>query len=271
MPTLVRSVCKVALFILVIAVSGVGVAQADPGVAPPNPDVAGDTMTESPAAGVITPDVVRQSARLYATAEQVRSATISGGAQYMFSENMVVSDNRIMHFTVWDFYKINGREDHFFVDTVSTAQGRYISPDEEYRVKGIFTKLSSPATGAPPLARLKQWAPGSIVRLPDDKPTTFSLTYQGASISRMVPPTKYTYIDSSSQILPGGSRYSYNMSVYYTGRLDAPDFPEVRTGGSVSRWQGDAPWGMEVSVWGQAVSLQTREDYYWSAVKKVGE
>ena len=268
MPTLVRSVRKVVLFVLVMAVSGIGVAQAqtDPDIIPLSPNaVAIDGAAEG-----ITPDIVRQSSRLYATAEQAHPATTSGGTEYMFSKTVIVSDSRIEHYTEWAFYKINGHEDRFFVDTVTVATGKAVSLDEEYRVKSIATELRH--SGIARNARRIEWSPISGASL-NDGPATFSLTYQGASISRTLPASPNTRVWTAPSYADAidGPIYEHEMGIGYNGDLDDADFPEFLSGGTVSRWEGDLPWGMEIWVQGSAYSLRTGERHFWSVTQPIEE
>ena len=290
MPTLVRSVRKVVLFVLVMAVSGVGVAQAqtDPTVASSSHGAAdsssclssaGDAaMANRHAVGGITPEVARQSARLYATAEQVRPAAVTGGAEFMFSVDVSISDGWIMHYTVWEFYKINGDETNFFVDTASTAYGRRVSVDEEYLVTAFGTLFYVPlsTSAAPSTARLVTRVPDSAVRLPDGgEDIIFSLEHDGASISRRIPASPYTLLNSTT--MPDSNNRSFYHSTTVTYLRDPiadPDdpvdatHPGVFTGGSVAHWNCGPPWGMKVAVWGEAVSSLTRVEHRW---EKVGE
>ena len=267
MPTVVRYVCKVVLFILVIAVSGVGVAQAqtDPDVVPTNTEA----VTDGPAAGVITPDVVRQSGRIYATAEQAMAATVTGGAEYMGSKTIAVSSSWFDSFTKWNFYAINGREDHFFVDMFYVATGK-----GEYRIRGLSTRFGAYPGGEPSNARLKQWAPGSSIDLPDDRPTTFSIDYQGASIARTFHASPNTHlIVRAPEDYFGTGILSHNVAMSYVGDYEDPDYPKVFTIGSVSRWEGDPPWGRTVLVRGTVYPPSPRQpgqtSHTWDVVERV--
>ena len=269
MPTLVRSVCKVALFVLVMAVSGVGAAQAqtDPSVAPPIPDA---VVTDSAVAGVITPDVVRQSARLYATTEQVSRAITSGNVEYWFSETLIISERGVEHFTEWAFYKINGDETNFFVDTYSVATGKEASSDpyDDYKV------IDSNAVLCPDIsaARLQEFAPSSAVDLPEDRPATFSLAYGGASVSRTIPASPNTRLYSNSITVDDGL-LCHSMSMQYAEHHYVEDLPspEALAGGVVARWEGGSPWGMKLSAGGWAVSSPVIEGHRWGVTQQVEE
>ena len=274
MPTLVRSVRKVVLFVLVMAVSGVGVAQAqtDPDIAPPSAEAAGDVVAIDGAAEGITPDIVRYSSRIYATAEQVRPASTSGGAEYMFSKTLVYSDSRVDHYTEWAFYKINGDETNFFVDTVSIAQGKDVStePSDKYKVEEFSTTLERPSNASSnPI--FKQWAtPGGRIM---DEPATFSLTYEGASISKTLPALHETLITVSTRsAMPDEPEFfRVTLRVKYMGDRDDAEYPEVFIGGYLSRWEGGPPWGMEVRFSGRAYSRAGGGFHYWNNAQPIEE
>ena len=192
---------------------------------------AGGSQTPPPA--LVTPSMVEQSSRVRRTGEQVTPlASTWGNTQYWFSVTWSSGDSRLTDYTSWNFFKINGRSDLFYVEAVGSAYSHQYW--ELTRFEPWIRSNTSPA-------RLVDWDPAGQVRASDGQTITFSLTYAGTGISTTFPASSDTY-----NPFPWSTHYSLE----WRGRKTPYNTVANRY---VTRWANGEPWGMEMANCGRGL------------------
>ena len=245
-----RFVSRLVLFVLVIAVSGVGAAQAqtDPDSAPPSIDQEElrDPVSEGSKATRVTPDLVAKSARLYETDEQIiRNSDDVSEANYWFALDWTSGDSAVYDNTIWYFYKVDGY-DGFFIEVVGTAGmfetnaaiGTY-EPYIDARYSNALRDSSDPSvsislnTGATTTFRVDYTPPGGIG-------PTVGITTEVPEEEAVLNPR------------PLNKWYSVELENKTTIAATAPNLNRAFSNKFVSYWSGE-PWGIYVGACGQYV------------------
>ena len=195
---------------------------------------------EVPSPLTLTPQIIKRAEeqakhRLTLTGEQVTLTAHWGNTTEWFTISWSSGDSRLNDYEAWNFYKINGREDLFYVEECGSAY----STTWPWKLTRFEPWMRSNTSNA----RLAQWDPNGQVQIHDEgQNVSFSLAYQGTGISTSFYPKKDTY-------------NPYAWATHYSLEWRGSKFPNNTVGNNyVTRWYNGPPYGMQFAACGRGES-----------------